>query len=91
MKAGRTLFRSLAFDLRLDDGVATIGEASMQGRDASLTAAGRIDLGARKLDLHAVAATPEATAPGSRASLPLEIGGTFDKPIVTPEMPGPAK
>ncbi len=79
--AGRTPFRTLTFDMRLDGGVATIGEAAMQGRDTSLTAGGSIDIGARRLDMHAVAATPEIATSGPRARLPLEIGGTFDKPV----------
>ena len=93
LSAGRTPFRTLTFDMRLDGGVATIGEAAMQGRDTSLTAGGSIDIGARRLDLHAVAATPEIATSGPRARLPLEIGGTFDKPLFHAEvMPAlPAK
>ncbi len=83
--AGRTPFRTLTFDMRLDGGVATIGEAAMQGRDTSLTAGGSIDIGARRLDMHAVAATPEIATSGPRARLPLEIGGTFDKPVFRAE------
>ena len=81
LKAGRTPFQTLSFDLRLDDGIATIGEAAMHGRDASLTASGSIDIGLRSLDLHAIAATPETATSGPRATLPLEVGGTFDQPM----------
>lgn len=89
LKAGRTPFRSAAFDLRLDDGVATIGEAAMQGRDAILTAAGRVDLGTRRLDLHALAETPKDAGP--HATLPLAIDGSFDKPTVIPQVAAPRK
>ena len=91
LKAGRTPFRTLSFDLRLDDGVAMIGEAAMQGRDTSLTAGGSIDLGKRRLDLHAVASTPEVATSGPRATLPLDIAGPFDKPAVTPGLAAPPK
>ena len=70
LSAGRTAFSTLSFDLRLDGGVATIGEAAMQGRDASLTASGSIDIGARRFDLQAVAqrrrSPPRARAPSCR-------------------------
>ena len=85
LSAGRTPFRTLSFDMRLDGGVATIGEATMQGRDTSVTAGGSIDIGTRRLDLHAVAATPEVATSGPRAKLPLEIVGTFDKPVFRAE------
>lgn len=81
LSAGRTPFSTLSFDLRLDGGIATIGEAAMQGRDASLTASGSVDIGARRFDLQAVAATPEIATSGPRAKLPLAIDGTFDKPV----------
>lgn len=82
LKAGRTPFQTLSFDLRLVDGIATIGDASMQGRDATLTATGSVDLATRQLDLRAVAATPEVAVSGPRAKLPLEIGGSFEKPAI---------
>ena len=85
LKAGRTPFSTLSFDLRLDEGIATIGEAAMRGRDSDLTAAGSIDLGTRRLDVHAVAAAPEAAASGPRATLPLEIDGPFDRPVMRAE------
>ena len=93
LSAGRTPFRTLSFDMRLDRGVATIGDATMNGPDTSLTAGGSIDIGTRRLDLHAVAATPEAAVSGPRAKLPLEIDGTFDKPSfkASPGSTPPAK
>ena len=90
LKAGRTPFQTLTFDLRLDDGIATIGEASMQGRDANVTATGSIDIGARSLALHAMAAMPVIVAPGSGATLPVKVGGTFDDPVFRAELTQPA-
>ena len=91
LKAGRTPFSTLLFDLRLDDGVATIGEAAMRGRDSNLTATGSIDIGTRRLDVHAVAATPEVATSGPRATLPLQVEGPFDKPVMRAEATEPAK
>lgn len=85
LRAGRTPFHTLSFDMRLDDGVATIGEAAMQGRDASLTASGSVNLGARHLDLRAVATTPLSSTQAPRAELPFDLEGTFDRPNLRTE------
>lgn len=78
LRSGRTPFQALAFDLRLADGVATLGEATLQGRDARLEMGGTVDLGRQRSDLHGVARGIDGAA--ATASLPLAVTGALAHP-----------
>ena len=91
MRHGRTPFGSLTFALRLADGVATIEDATMQGTDSMLTVSGDADIGARTLDLHAVAAPLVAAGvSGKDVHLGVGIKGPFDQMVFSPYFAGPA-
>ena len=88
LRAGRTPFQTFEVALRLADGIATIGEATMRGPDATLSITGDADIGKRTLDLHAVAATPANAVPGSTARLPFDVTGSLGKVIFAPVIGG---
>ena len=84
LRAGRTPFKRFDVSLRVADGIATVGEATMRGPDAALSVDGQADLGRRTLDLHAVAATPADAVPGPRARLPFDVTGPLGKVVFSP-------
>ena len=95
LRSGRTPFQTLAFAAQIVDGDATIDESSIKGPDAAIAIGGSADLGARRLDLQAVATPPAGvplTAAASTPRLSFDIKGTFDKVMVKPTFSGtPAK
>ena len=84
LRAGRTPFKRFDAALRLADGVATVGQTTMRGPDATLTIDGQADIGRRTIDLHAIATTPADAVPGPRARLPFDVTGSRGKVIFSP-------
>jgi AsmA protein len=85
LRGGRTPFQSLAFGAQVVDGVATFENSAIKGADAAIVVGGSADLGARHLDLHAVATPPTqgtAMVRTSSPSLRFDIDGSFAKPVV---------
>ncbi len=88
LRAGRTPFQTFDVSLRLADGIATVGEATMKGPDATLSISGDANIGSRTLDLHAIAATPADVAPGPRVRLPFDVTGSLNKIVFSPVIGG---
>ena len=86
--AGRTPFQAFDVSLRLADGIATIGEATMRGPDATLSIVGGANIGDRTLDLHVLAATPADAVPGGKVQLPIHVTGSLNKVIFSPVVEG---
>jgi uncharacterized protein involved in outer membrane biogenesis len=88
--SARAPFRDLSFGLRLVDGSATLEDAVLHGTALTMKATGAVDLPARELHV-AVAASPAGeTGEGAGKPLRIELGGSFDKILVTipPERAG---
>ncbi len=88
LRAGRTPFGRFDVSLRIADGVATLGEATMRGPDATLSVGGQADVGGRTLDLHALAATPADAVPGPKARLPFDVTGSLGRLVFSPVLDG---
>ncbi len=86
MRRGRTPFSSLAFAVRLADGVATVEDATMAGPDATAAVTGSADIGNRGLDLSATASPPQDTAKPAGTHLAVGIKGSFDTPVFAPHL-----
>jgi AsmA protein len=83
LREGQTTFQSFVFGLDLDGGVATFEDGLLKGQDCILTVEGKADIAHRALDL-AARATTTGTIDGAAPKLRFDIGGTFDRAIVSP-------
>ncbi len=89
LAGGRTSFQRLDASARLKAGIAKIDEATMVGGDAVLSGGGTVNLGARTLDLRAVAAPSETVVGDGRASFEIDLSGPLDRLVVRPAAPRP--
>ncbi len=88
---GRTPFHDAGFALRLSDGEGTVADAMMHGSETTVTATGTLDFAERRLDLR-VGALPAVSRNASPGKPPhLQVGGSFDRIVVTPEASEPSK
>jgi AsmA protein len=81
IRGGRTPFDTAAVSGRVSRGVLDIGEAVLSSPAARVTLTGQIGLGDRTLLMSGQAQSVDREAP----SLPFEVSGSFDEPVVTPD------
>ncbi|MDJ1159945.1 AsmA family protein [Chelatococcus sp. SYSU_G07232] len=88
-RSGRTAFDQLAATLIIAGGTGEIADGLMTAPGLRASLAGRIHIADRLFALKgAIAGTPsgQAAAPGSGAGFPFEITGSWDQPLVVPDV-----
>lgn len=86
LRGGRTAFDQLAAKIIMDQGVATLQKADMEGKQVRLTLGGEVAIGSREIDLqgHAIL-LPAGNGAGERApafDMPFIVQGPWSSPYV---------
>lgn len=85
-RGGRTPYSTIMIAAKIDQGVLDLSEASLASPATKVTATGQVGLGERSFDIkgnaQAVGAQVAAVEP---TSLPFELTGTFDEPLLVPD------
>ena len=83
-RSGRTPFDQLAINLKVNHGIVSIDEMSIDGPSVRLAVAGQASVPTRDLDLKGVA-TLISTASADQFDLPFVVQGPWDDPIMLPD------
>ena len=86
MKGGKTGFDIGRFSTRLNEGTARLENAEILFPPNRMTLSGAIKIGARSLALDGQANGASDTGEATKAILPFTITGSFDDPVVTPDV-----
>lgn len=86
MKGGKTDFDHIDLSAQINDGIAALDAAEMLFPPNTMTIKGKVNIGGRGLALEGLATGPESENGVSPAILPYTITGTFDDPVVTPDV-----
>jgi AsmA protein len=82
---GNTPFDKLNVAIRINDGIATAEDASIEGPTARLTLSGTASVPAREYDLKGVASLISASATEPAFQLPFVVQGPWEDPLVFPD------
>jgi len=86
MRGGTTDFESMRLSAQLNNGVAQLGDTDMKFTPNHMALAGSVDIGERNLNLSGEASAPAPANGAEPAVLAYTITGTFDDPILTPDI-----
>ncbi len=86
MRGGKTDFETMRISARFANGTATLNEADMTLQPNRMKLVGNVDLGERKLNLSGEAVGPPPQSGAEPAILAYSLTGTFDDPVVTPDI-----
>ena len=86
LRGGTTEFDQIFLKVAIEKGEAKIAEAGMNSPDAAIKMTGSIDIGNRRMAVDGVASGPAMQAKGSTLQLPFSISGTFDDPVLKPDI-----
>ncbi|MCG5237536.1 AsmA-like C-terminal region-containing protein [Xanthobacter oligotrophicus] len=83
-RGGRTAFTDLSGRIAITDGVGTVEEMQLQGKQVRLGMEGSISIAERSLDLagHASLVLPSSKSTTSGVDLPFSVRGPWDTPMV---------
>ncbi len=84
-RSGSTPFDRLNIALHINDGVATIDEAHVEGPSAQLMLSGTTSVPAREYDLKGVAGLISVSETSPAFQLPFVVQGPWDDPLVFPD------
>lgn len=84
-RSGNTPFDKLNVAVRINDGIATAEDASIEGPTARLTLSGTASVPAREYDLKGVASLISASATEPAFQLPFVVQGPWEDPLVFPD------
>lgn len=85
-RGGRTPFESITGQLTISEGIADIGTVEMTTPGARGLMTGHVFVGERRLLLDATVTSPKASASTVPSGFPLKIRGSWDDPIVGPDV-----
>jgi AsmA protein len=86
MRGGKTDFETMRLSANFAEGTATLTEAEMALQPNRMKLVGKVDLGERKLNLLGEAVGPPPVNGAEPAVLAYSLTGTFDDPVVTPDI-----
>ncbi|MFG1298833.1 AsmA family protein [Xanthobacter sp. V3C-3] len=81
-RGGRTAFAEMACRIAIVDGVGTVEEMQLQGRQVRLNMAGSVAIGERTIDLSGKAALLPSGKGTGGVELPFSVHGPWDAPVV---------
>jgi AsmA protein len=83
-RSGRTPFDSLAVEIKIAHGIATVENVSLQGQAVRLALGGSASIPAREFDLKGNA-TLVSSSPDTTFDLPFVVQGPWDDPVMLPD------
>jgi AsmA protein len=86
MRGGTTDFESMRLAAQLNNGIARLGDADMKFLPNHMALTGSIDIGKRNLNLAGEASAPAPANGAEPAVLAYTITGSFDDPVLTPDI-----
>lgn len=86
MKGGKTDFDRAHVSATISNGNATLEKAEMLFAPNGMTMTGEVNIGERRLTLEGLATGPDPENGTAPAILPYTVTGSFDDPILTPDV-----
>ena len=86
MKGGKTDFDRFHVSTTIADGNASLDKAEMIFPPNGMALTGQINIGERRLTLEGIATGPDPENGTAPAILPYTVTGSFDDPVVTPDV-----
>ena len=86
MKGGKTDFDRAHISATIANGKATLEKAEMLFAPNGMTMTGEVNIGERRLTLEGLATGPDPENGSAPAILPYTVTGSFDDPILTPDV-----
>jgi AsmA protein len=86
MRGGKTDFETMRISAELANGKAKLNDTTMKLAPNQMSLAGSIDIGERSLDLNGEASAPAPANGAEPAVLAYTVTGSFDDPVVTPDI-----
>jgi AsmA protein len=86
MKGGKTDFDRVHVNAAIANGNATLEKAEMIFPPNGMTMTGQVNIGERRLTLEGIATGPDPENGTAPAILPYTVTGSFDDPVVTPDV-----
>ena len=86
MKGGKTDFDRVHVSAAIANGNATLEKAEMIFPPNGMTMTGQVNIGERRLTLEGIATGPDPENGTAPAILPYTVTGSFDDPVVTPDV-----
>ena len=86
MKGGKTDFDRVHVSAAIRNGNATLDKAEMIFPPNGMTMTGQVNIGERRLTLEGIATGPDPENGTAPAILPYTVTGSFDDPVVTPDV-----
>jgi AsmA protein len=86
MKGGKTDFDRAHVSATISNGNATLEKAEMLFAPNGMTMTGEVNIGERRLTLEGLATGPDPENGTAPAILPYTVTGSFDDPIITPDV-----